>query len=56
MRRILYLHDVITFSSKKAFYQWMIYLRSLLDGGSLEVSVDKANTSIAFKWRHINLM
>lgn len=46
--------NIITFSSKKDFSQWLIFLTSELDGNPLYVSAEKANISkrTAFRWRH----
>lgn len=46
--------NVITFSTKKKFSQWVLFLQSELDGNSLGVSALKANISkrTAFRWRH----
>lgn len=45
---------MINFSSKKSFNQWILFLESLLNGDTLEVSADKANISerTSFRWRH----
>lgn len=46
--------NTITFSTKKDFSQWALYLQSMLDGDSLMVSAEKAGISkrTAFRWRH----
>lgn len=45
---------MITFSSKKGFNQWVLYLESLLNGDTIETSAEKANISLrtSFRWRH----
>ncbi len=45
---------MITFSSKKGFDQWVLYLESLLNGDTIEISAEKANISerTSFRWRH----
>lgn len=44
----------LTFSSKKKFKQWVLFIESLLNGDNLKVSADKADISqaTAFRWRH----
>ena len=46
--------NVITFSSKKKFSQWIEFLKSMLDGDTLELSAQKVGISkrTAFRWRH----
>ena len=46
--------DLIHFSSKKDLSQWFIFLESMLNGDTLDVSAKKANISerTSFRWRH----
>lgn len=46
--------ETITFATKKDFSQWIIFLDSLLNGDSLELSAKKSNISksTARRWRY----
>lgn len=54
VKEMIMQRNVITFSTKKKFSQWIIFLKSELDGNSLEVSAEKAGISkrTSFRWRH----
>lgn len=46
--------DSLTFSSKKGFEHWVLFVESLLNGDVLKVSANKVGISVAtaFRWRH----
>lgn len=53
-KRMISGRDSLTFSSKKEFSQWVLFIESLLNGDPLVISASKARISkrTAFRWRH----